>query len=402
VSRKPLDEDGLISRLSGRFRDDGLEDRYLEFRHGQDLQGLRWVLFSMIGLSALFSYVDWTFVAVDVYFDILMLRLGGLVPAVILLLYVRPKSSPLWTQRLTGLAGFAFLASILPISLILPPDPVSIAVAGALILSAYTVVPLLFVYRVVVSLVYTAGVVFLILPTLDGAVFNSNLFLLIAVNVLGIIADRSTGTARRNEYLLLQRIFPQSVIMRMQRGERVADEFPAVSILFADLVGFTDLSTRLNAREVVALLDRLFERFDSLCDQEGVEKIKTIGDSYMAAAGLPAPRADHAQALIRLARGMFDAVRDIGGGALQLRIGIHSGPVFAGVIGSRRQLYDLWGDTVNLASRMESQGVAGDIQISAATRALLGESYATETRGPLEIKGRGVMDVYLVRSASES
>ncbi|MFL6415226.1 MAG: adenylate/guanylate cyclase domain-containing protein, partial [Bryobacteraceae bacterium] len=192
---------------------------------------------------------------------------------------------------------------------------------------------------------------------------------------------------------------------RLKRGERViADSCPEATVLFADIVGFTDLSTRISATELVELLSGLMSDFDRLAQEHGVEKIKTIGDAYMAVAGLPEWRPDHAQAAVRLALDMLDAAarrKTRGGKSLRLRIGINSGPVIAGVIGIHKFAYDLWGDTVNVASRMQSHSEPGRIQVTEATHSLLGEEYEFESRGTLDIKGRGAMSTYFIALDSE-
>jgi class 3 adenylate cyclase len=222
------------------------------------------------------------------------------------------------------------------------------------------------------------------------------------------VQERTAELAQKNkenERLLLN-ILPVSIAERLKRGEAViADACSAATILFADIVGFTDLSTRIAPTELVELLSGLISDFDRLAQEHGVEKIKTIGDSYMAVAGLPQARHDHAESAVRLALDMLDAAarrktRD--GKSLQLRIGINSGPVIAGVIGIHKFAYDLWGDTVNIASRMESHGEPGRIQVTEATYNLLKEQYEFESRGKLEIKGKGPMSTYFVpvRSAN--
>ena len=171
-------------------------------------------------------------------------------------------------------------------------------------------------------------------------------------------------------------------------------------MLFADVVDFTSRSERLAPAEVVGMLDLLFTHFDTLADRYGLEKIKTIGDCYMVAAGVPSPRRDHARVLARLALDMVAATRAseaVGDLGLELRIGINSGPVVAGVIGRKRFLYDLWGDAVNTASRMESQGTPGRIQITRETYELIKDEFMCESRGPVSVKGKGDMETwYLV------
>src|SRR5215203_3265403 len=178
---------------------------------------------------------------------------------------------------------------------------------------------------------------------------------------------------------LLLNILPQSIAERLKVERRtIADQFTSASILFADVVDFTPLAERLPPTELVAVLDRVFSHFDELAENHGLEKIKTIGDCYMVAAGVPTPRPDHARALALMALDMQAATRsddDVGRLGLELRIGINSGPVVAGVIGRKRFLYDLWGDAVNTASRMESHGEAGRIQITGATKDLLEDEF---------------------------
>jgi guanylate cyclase len=203
----------------------------------------------------------------------------------------------------------------------------------------------------------------------------------------------------RSEALLLN-ILPSPIAERLKAGNQtIADGFGEVTILFADLVGFTHLSTTVSPEQLVAMLNRLFSRFDELSDRYGVEKIKTIGDAYMACAGIPIPRPDHAEAVAEMALAMRDAMEQYNqefGSTLQIRIGINTGPVVAGVIGLKKFIYDLWGDTVNLASRMESHSVPNRIQVSAATWAHLRDRYELELRGTIEIKGIGLIETYFL------
>jgi adenylate cyclase len=204
----------------------------------------------------------------------------------------------------------------------------------------------------------------------------------------------------RAESLLLN-ILPQSIADKLKaEPQTIADQFSSASILFADVVDFTPLSERLPPAEVVGVLDHVFSHFDVLADRYGLEKIKTIGDCYMVAAGVPSSRTDHARALALMALDMQAAMRsvdEVGHLGLELRVGINSGPVVAGVIGRKRFLYDLWGDAVNTASRMESHGTPGRIQITRATKELLEDEFICEPRGSIPVKGKGKMEVwYLV------
>ena len=201
----------------------------------------------------------------------------------------------------------------------------------------------------------------------------------------------------KSENLLLN-ILPHSIAEQLKaQTQPIADQFSSASILFADVVDFTPWAERLAPAEVVGILDQLFSHFDALAEHHGLEKIKTIGDCYMAAAGVPTPRPDHAQAVALMALDMLDvmgASDDVGQLGLELRVGINSGPVVAGVIGRKRFLYDLWGDAVNTASRMESHGTPGRIQITRATYELLGDEFPCEPRGTIIVKGKGAMEAW--------
>ena len=204
----------------------------------------------------------------------------------------------------------------------------------------------------------------------------------------------------RSETLLLN-ILPKSIIARMHRGEApIADRFHDVTILFSDIVGFTRMSMRRSASDVVALLNAIFSAVDRLALEYGIEKIKTIGDAYMAVAGLPEPRDDHAQVIARLALAMREVVGEVSqrhGENLKIRIGVHTGNTVAGVIGIHKFAYDVWGDTVNTASAMESHGIPNEIQVSQASFLRLSEDFLLEPRGPIEIKGKGQMETFLLR-----
>jgi class 3 adenylate cyclase len=203
----------------------------------------------------------------------------------------------------------------------------------------------------------------------------------------------------RSESLLLN-ILPQNVVTRMRNGETIiADRFDDATILFSDLVGFTALASGFPPDRILEILSSVFEGFDVAVQAHGLEKIKTIGDAYMVAGGLPEPLPDHAQRMAALAIDMLDIVqrtRASLGIDLKARIGIHTGPVVAGVIGKHKFIYDVWGDTVNTASRMESFGVPGRIHVSGETYRLLRDDFAFEPRGPLDIKGKGAMETYFL------
>ncbi len=208
---------------------------------------------------------------------------------------------------------------------------------------------------------------------------------------------RRAAEARVDE--LLTNAIPASIAVRLKHGERrIAERYPDTTVLFADIAGFTPWAQATVPDRVVELLDDLFTRFDALAATHGLEKIKTIGDAYMAVAGAPLPRADHAVAAVGLALAMLEAVvgwRAEHGIGLQVRVGLASGPVVAGVIGQQRLSFDLWGETVNLAARMESSGAPGRIQVAASTAALVEGRWALEPRD-VDVKGLGPMRTYLV------
>lgn len=206
----------------------------------------------------------------------------------------------------------------------------------------------------------------------------------------------------KSEKLLLN-ILPGSIADRLKhKSEAIADGFADATVLFADIVGFTELSSRLSPQELVRRLNAIFSRFDALAEKHGLEKIKTIGDAYMIVGGLPEPNANHAVAIAQMALDMQAELRAINqamGEHFDIRIGINSGPVVAGVIGIKKFIYDLWGDSVNVASRMESHGAAGAIHISESTYRLIQHQFHCEPRGTIAVKGKGEMTTYWLRSA---
>ncbi len=220
-----------------------------------------------------------------------------------------------------------------------------------------------------------------------------------------VIAEQSAVIEKEKEESerLLLNILPASVSARLRRGESpIADNFPSVSVVFADIVGFTPLAARRTAADVITMLSELFVAFDDLVAERGLEKIKTIGDSYMAAGGLPEPLDDHAHLVVDLALAMLGTARRLDANPeLTLRVGVHSGPAAGGVIGSRKFAYDVWGDTVNVASRLEQQGVPGRVHVSAATRELVDRRFTFESRGSIELRGHGFMETYLVVGRAE-
>ncbi|MCB1455368.1 MAG: adenylate/guanylate cyclase domain-containing protein, partial [Nitratireductor sp.] len=210
--------------------------------------------------------------------------------------------------------------------------------------------------------------------------------------------DKLAIEYERSEFLL-QNLMPGSVAARLKDrpNEIIADSFDSVTILFADIVGFTPRANRFTPAEVVQFLNRIFSEFDKLAEKHRLEKIKMIGDAYMVAGGLPDPRDGHADAVAEMALDMRNVTEELSdklGERIEVRIGIHTGPAVAGVIGTRKMFYDVWGDTVNTASRMESHGSAGRIQVTSEAYEQLQDRYRFEPRGTVDVKGKGEMELY--------
>jgi class 3 adenylate cyclase len=233
------------------------------------------------------------------------------------------------------------------------------------------------------------------LTLLGDAMSNAAMFAAVLVLGEALRSRRALQLEQQRSERLLLNVLPAPIAERLKAGEAViADAFPEVTVLFADIVDFTRRSRQVRPAQVVQALNELFSAFDQLAQRHGLEKIKTIGDAYMVAGGLPQPRPDHAQAVAEMALAMREEVArraDPSGKPLQLRIGIDTGPVEAGVIGTAKFSYDLWGDTVNTASRMESHGVPGCIQVTERTYQRLREGYRFQRRGPIQVRGMGEM-----------
>lgn len=277
--------------------------------------------------------------------------------------------------------------------------PVVVLVVG---LSMYAAVPLFFPERTELG------------PRFNGVVFTSAAVGAGAIASLVVfhyrrMADRAESALReaneRSEHLLLN-ILPEPIAERLKAGESpIADRVDSVTVLFADLVDSTPLAELLSADELVDLLDRLFSHFDDLTQQYGLEKITTIGDGYLAVAGAPRPHPDHVAAAASMALAMRHDLNRFtvdGYGTLRMRWGIHTGSAVAGVIGKDKFRYDMWGDTVNTASRMESQGQAGEIHVTAAVRGVLRDRFEFEPRGVIAVRGKGDMNTYFLHGQTSA
>lgn len=311
---------------------------------------------------------------------LLMLALGGFIKssAVILWSLLSPLGAMLFDEPRQGIRWLAAYISLAVVSGFFEVHPL---VSSSL---SPTVITLFFILNI-------------------GCVSTISIFLLAYfVGEKNRLFTLLRGEQLKSENLLLN-ILPKEIAAILKNESRtIADHYTEASILFADMVGFTPLSAQLPPVEVVELLNEAFSYFDSLVDQYNVEKIRTIGDSYMVVSGVPNRRTDHAQALTHMALDMREYLATHtfrNGHRLSFRIGINSGPVIGGVIGKRKFVYDVWGDAVNIASRMESHGMGGTIQITGATYELICDEFVCESRGTVEIKGKGEMEVWLVISA---
>ena len=220
--------------------------------------------------------------------------------------------------------------------------------------------------------------------------------------IVYIFASYYVAAAKREQKRankLLLNVLPQEIAARLKaESGTIADGYDEISVLFADVVGFTPLSETLTPRQSVEMLDEIFTAFDTLADRYDLEKIRTIGDGYMLIGGAPRPRKDHAQAVAQMALDMQTYMTNHANGnsGPQIRIGINSGPAVAGIIGTTKFHYDVWGDAVNTAARMESQGKPGKIQIGPGTYALIKDDFLCIPRGTVEVKGKGAMKTWFV------
>jgi adenylate cyclase len=369
-----------------------------------------------------FWILDW-FVLPQAYLDIWLVRIVGILSMAILLgisytSWYKRYVTELFTiacllVNLSVVISFALthpneivynLYYITLIFVILGAPMLGLPFLAEIILSAITLAAYL------LAAIYIQHM--LAAPASTGLLIGCAFFLLgaIAIGIVGAyfgeINNRRDFLQRlvieqehaRSENLLLN-ILPAPVAERLKRGETIADYYPSVSVLFADIVNFTPLSASMTPVELVDLLNQVFSYFDSLVEKYDLEKIKTIGDCYMAASGLPTPRPDHAQALVKMAleiQAYFAHQRFQGDKQLAFRIGIHSGPLVAGIIGKKKFIYDLWGDSVNTASRMEAHGKQGTIQITKATFDLIKDDYRCKPLGKIDVKGKGEMEVWSV------
>ena len=410
-----------MSRFTLRFTDAAMEAVYAEEHARKSVRPFRVVLGACVAVAAL------------VYVLVVFLAPAGITkgpggsrerPLVVIvlvsaILYVLSRQPLFLRRQQTILLGIfcLFSSGVISLTSRMPAD--FLVTRGWLHMllqtfTIYSIARLRFPQATIAGWLSAAAYGVMAAQFLDGPSLERHAITLGLANIWGmLICYQLDGSARRefaamrllakeqerSERLLLN-ILPAAIAERLKASEEsIADHADAVTVLFADIVGFTPLSARKTPRALVELLNRIFSEFDALADAHGLEKIKTIGDAYMAVAGLPNPVPDHAVRAARMALAMRDALARVSaetGEKLAVRIGLHSGPVVAGVIGRKKFSYDLWGDTVNTASRMESHGVSGTIHCTEATATLLQGAFQLQARGVVEIKGKGEMNTFLL------
>jgi class 3 adenylate cyclase len=414
-----LTKEGKTPRSApGRLRfPPDLEPAFTEYHFLRSLAFIRFAIILAIVLYAAFGVLD-LFIVPDVAGSIWIIRYAIVCPVALTVLTLTfTRRFMLIAQPI--LSALAALCGLGIVAMVAIADPSASALyyAGLLLVMpwAYSVLRLRFVYATAAAATILVGyevVAIWVKHTPPDILVNNNFFFISSV-IVGVAAGYTIERGMRNEFLqrrlidrerqrsdaLLLNILPQAIIDRLKArdgeagGERrLAEEFDEVTVLFADAVGFTMQGEKTPADNLVAALDGLFSRFDTLADRYGLEKIKTVGDAYMAVAGAPEPQPDHAEVAADMALAIIEDLKDArwpSGDPILVRVGIASGPAVAGVIGQRKFAYDLWGDTVNLASRLQSHGQPGRILVSESVVANLEARYEFGPRLVVELKGKG-------------
>jgi class 3 adenylate cyclase len=432
-----IEEIPKLDKLTGSFVDSTLEKVFERENYEQVVR--RYVRFAipLASVSFLTYGVHDFYVAPEIHVQAWLIRYLFFLPiAVIEALFVLKNTKVRWHQPAMLVYGLAVNAVVIWIG--------ALAKSGAayFIYTGYAVIfvtlgPFLARMNVRTQLVYTALSILMYLG-FDALVAHATLvhrfsfvMTLTVMGLIGALTARQLEIQARLAYLqkrvirdqmaaleqeryrsesLLLNVLPRKIAQRLKNApdKIIADKFENVSVLFSDIVGFTEMSARFDAETIVKRLDEVFSSFDTIAEQLGLEKIKTIGDAYMVAGGIPAPRSDHAEAVCEMALRMREVIAQLAEKSsepIRIRIGVHTGPVVAGVIGKHKFIYDVWGDTVNSASRMESHGVPGAIQVSEATYEATKDQFEYEHRGVITVKGKGDMPTYLLlrrRDANES
>jgi class 3 adenylate cyclase len=411
--------DGTLGRLDGftlRFLDDDLEHEFQREEGAAGLAGYRIITLATVVLWAIAAFVLPIGTTVTV-------ANARIVSGIMLVVGSIAFTASYWASTVDRQHGLASILTTANGLVILFLAYLSDFLAGY----AVAAISLLYLFgfvsrtRFIYALVRTAAIVggFAYVVAITPGRFAFDTFVLIAASTASLVGLRMLERNRRTEWhqrlviehqraaleaeqaeseRLLLNVLPEAISKRLRSGEsNIADDFPAASVIFADIVGFTPMAAELNASEVITMLSEIFSIFDDLVTERGLEKIKTIGDSYMAVGGVPEFVENHAYQVVDLAVAMLEGIKKSARCAeMALRIGIHSGPLAGGVIGRRTFAYDVWGNTVNVAARLETSGVPGRIHVSEATKKLTEEAFDFELRGDVELRGIGTMSTYLL------
>ncbi len=402
------------------FDDEDAEEEFVVYDDVRGLNEARFAVAIGMAFTLVYGVVD-VLILDDAPVGVILVRLAG---AAFFVLSGVLVTRSIWVSRHLQLASLGLLTVILlglgTVTARLadfPPEYLRTS-ATVTLLGAVGLLRLRMHAATALTAVYVA--VCLTLPGVLGGVdtLARNVAPTAGLAAIGLLIAYALEKLRRTDYLrqrevemeqarseeLLHNVLPAAIARRLRTEEgAIADSAANASVLFSDIVGFTPVSEVLSPEELVQLLDTMFREFDALCEERGIEKIKTVGDAYMAVAGLPVPDTDHAASMAELALDMQRTLTRLSPAwpsPVAMRIGIASGPVVAGVIGRRKFTYDLWGDTVNTASRMESHGRPHRIQVSESTHALLEGRYAFSDPQTIEVKGKGPMTTYFLLGAS--
>ncbi len=401
------------------FADPALEARYLRDRIPYRILNTRYTTLIVCVIWGSFALID-RFLVPEQTIATLEIRIAAMICGAILfaLTFLLPPGR--WIEPASLAFAFTNIALVFAVKLVIAPAADDLLRSSSLFMiltgASFVAVALSFREGVLCALLSAAAyiVMTLVLKPEPVPQFIYGLLFILSMGGISGFAAYALERSERRAWLqrgelaraeaeirsLLHNVLPPAIAERKRAGQRlIADDYPAVTVLFADIVDFTQLSQRVRSQEVVDHLNTVFSRFDAIIARAGLEKIKTIGDCYMAAAGVPEPRPDHLPAAAGAALAMIAEARQCrrpDGEALQLRLGLHTGPVTAGVIGETKFLFDLWGDTVNTASRLEAQGAAGCIQVSEAV--YLGLAGTFTFTGPQEVtlKGKGACRTYFL------
>lgn len=413
-----------------QFEDRDVEQAYCRAIAQRTVPAVRAILVAGLTITATFDWVDQV-LAPDAITELRWVRFGVMVPVMVVAFLLTLREEHWRYVQVVACVTMVVVQAGVLAALLLMPDPIAsfdqLAMSSAdgkflFFLAAVAFTSQTTMYIGLIRFVPSAILVgfglalgwigeALLMPSPVTKVFGLLVFVLAFGTAL--TGNHQLCATRRGEFAnagrlalereksekLLRNMLPEAVVARLKAGEsQPVDRVAEATVLFADIEGFTQLSEQLEPSELVDTLNQVFSAFDALAKMHGVEKIKTIGDAYMAAAGVPEPASDHVERVVRLALDMRRALAALAsdGAPLRMRIGVHTGPVVAGVIGVQKFAYDLWGDTVNTASRMESHGAPDRVHVGQAVYEALRQTYDFEPRGALQIKGKGTMQTYFV------